>query len=126
MTVHGAFASSTNSQTWTTHSIASESNVGVGLGFVLGDGIGCIDLDHCLVNGQLTPPAKAFVEKYPNNYVEVSPSGDGLHIWGLLAEGKGSKRSVDGLSIETYSTGRYITVTGEVFQAGELAELALS
>jgi primase-polymerase (primpol)-like protein len=96
---------------------------GVGLGFVLSDGIGCIDLDHRIVDGKPNEPAAAFVARYPGSFIEVSPSGDGLHIWGLRDGQPGTRLTVDGLSVETYSTGRYITVTGRVFQRGALLPL---
>lgn len=121
--VDGSNASSTNPATWTTHAAASASTAGVGIGFVLGDGIGCIDLDHCLINGTPTDAARRFLEAYTEHYIEVSPSGDGLHILGTRAEMRGSRRNHDGLSVETYSTGRYVTVTGNVFQTGRLAPL---
>jgi primase-polymerase (primpol)-like protein len=122
-TIDAGQASSTNPLTWTSYAAASASSRGVGLGFVLGNGIGCIDLDHCLIDGQPNEPAAAFLARYPGNLIEVSPSGDGLHIWGLRHEQPGTKRLIDGLSVETYSTGRYITVTGKVYQQGSLLPL---
>lgn len=110
--VSGRSASSTNAATWTSWSQVSKLER---RGFVLGGGIGCVDLDHCLVNGRPSLAAARFLAKVPETYIEVSPSGDGLHVWGLLPEGPGSKRTIGGLSIETYSVGRYITVTGKTF-----------
>lgn len=123
LTVHGTAASSTDPSTWSSHQAALASKAGVGLGYVLGEGIGCIDLDHCLIDGQPNDQAAAFIAKYPSNYIEVSPSGDGLHIWGLREPQAGTKETIDGLSIETYSIGRYMTVTGNVLQHGTLAAL---
>lgn len=123
LTVDGLAASSTDPQTWAKYSAARASSAGVGLGFVLGDGIGCLDLDHCLVDGVPTAAAAAFLAKYLHHHIEVSPSGDGLHIWGLRDKLPGTKRTIDGVSVETYSTGRYITVTGNVFQRGALLPL---
>lgn len=123
LTVAGAFASSTNPATWSDYSAAEASRAGVGLGFVLGDGFACIDLDHVFVNGQLTEAARDFVAAYPNHFIEVSPSGDGLHIWGTAPEQSGVKQNLNGVSVERYSAGRYITVTGNVWQAGELLPL---
>lgn len=123
MTVAGRYASSTDPTTWATYEEASKSGIGEGLGYALGEGIGCIDLDHCIVDGKLTPAAERFVVAYPQNYIEVSPSGDGLHIWGLAAETYGTKQNIDGLSIETYSAGRYITITGNIWQHGTLLPL---
>lgn len=110
---NGQPASSTNPSTWSRFAQVKDQPR---KGFVLGDGIGCIDLDHCLVGGKLTAAAEAFLARMPKTYVEVSPSGDGLHVWGWLPERPGTKRVLDGLSVETYSVGRYITVTGRPFR----------
>lgn len=121
LTTNGAAASSTNPSTWSTWASVQASSAGVGLGFVLGDGIGCIDLDHCLIDGEPNDEARRILEQYPNNYVEVSPSGDGLHIWGGAEEQPGRRFTTNGgLHVEFYSTGRYITVTENVYQHGKL------
>ena len=114
VTVAGRSASSTDVATWSTYVVARKSTAGVGLGFVLGDGIGCIDLDHVLDKaGNLDPVAAALIAEWPATYTEVSPSGDGLHLWFLMDEAPGTVRKVDGVSVETCSAGRYITVTGK-------------
>lgn len=121
--ITGRSASSTDPTTWASHAEASTSSHGIGPGFVLGDGIGCIDLDHVINDGELLPEAAAFISGYPGNYIEVSPSGDGLHIWGLSPEGSGTRRQENGISVERYSSGRYITITGNVYQHGALLPL---
>lgn len=123
ITAAGTPASSINPSTWASHADVTASNVGRGIGFVLGHGIGCIDLDHCLIDGIPTPATQQILDKYPGNYIETSPSGDGLHIWGLLPEQPGTKRIENGVNIETYSVGRYITITNNVFQPGDLLPL---
>jgi primase-polymerase (primpol)-like protein len=124
LTTAGAFASSTNPDTWTSHAEAVASSAGIGLGFMLGDGFACIDLDHCLVDGTPTAAAAAYLEKYPGHHIEVSPSGDGLHIWGTADPAAGTVTpQADGLSVERYSRERYMTVTGVVYQRGELLPL---
>lgn len=120
VTVDGRAASSTNPATWASFAAVRRLPR---RGFVLGDGIGCIDLDNCLVKGVPTPAAARLLARLPQTYIEISPSGDGLHVWGRLPEGRGSRRTEDGLSVERYSAGRYITVTGRVF-AGSSAALA--
>ena len=124
ITAAGSAASSTDPGTWSSYAAMKRSTVGDGIGFVLGDGIGCFDLDHCLVNGRPTAAAAAFLAQLPATYVEISPSGSGLHVWGLIPPGHGSRRRrPDGLHVERYSTGRYITVTGRPF-AGSVSRLA--
>lgn len=125
--ISGKAASSTDSGTWAPYSAVAKLPR---KGFVLGAGIGCIDLDHCLVDGRPTAAAKRFLAGLPATYIEVSPSGDGLHVFGLLAEGPGSRRVVDGLNIEIYSAGRYMTVTGDRFHGStstlaDLSQVAL-
>lgn len=121
ITVEGRPASSTSSMTWTTYAEAKRSTVGDGIGFVLGDGIACLDLDNCLdAKGRPNALARSVLARLPGAYVEVSPSGRGLHVWGYAAEQPGRVR--DG--IEAYSVGRYVTVTGNVYQPGRLVDLS--
>jgi primase-polymerase (primpol)-like protein len=125
LTTAGRAASSTNPLTWTTYAEASASTVGAGPGFVLnGDGLACLDLDHCLIGGKPNPAARRFLAKLPRTYIEVSPSGEGLHVWGRAEVPTGRRVTVDGLSIEIYGRGRYMTVTDKPFAAGGLADLS--
>ena len=122
MTTAGRFASSTDPSTWTDYSAAKASRVGVGMGFVLnGDGVSCIDLDHCVVGGKPNEQAQALMNRFPSAWVELSPSGTGLHLWGNAPGGPGRRTNLDGLDVEFYSTGRYITVTGRAVRAGNLS-----
>lgn len=111
VTVTGTPASSVDRGTWTSYEAARAASSNGRLGFVLGAGVGCVDLDHALVDGKPLPWAERILASLPATFVEVSPSGDGLHVWGLLREGPG--RVVrDGRAVEVYSVGRYMTVTG--------------
>ncbi|MFE0649434.1 bifunctional DNA primase/polymerase [Streptomyces sp. NPDC059534] len=117
LTTAGMAASSTDPATWSTHKSAAASTVGSGLGFVLSDvdDIVCIDLDHCIntLTGRLAPWAAAIVRDAGTTYAEVSPSGDGLHIWGRADVRQGRRiRRPDGTAVEIYGTGRYIAMTG--------------
>lgn len=113
-------ASSTDPETWTDYRTAAAGRNGAGLGFVLnGDGIGVIDLDHCLIDGKLTAAAAAFVADYPQSWIEVSTSGDGLHIWTRMSPRPGSRKvTADGLHVERYTQGRYIALGSRTFQKG--------
>jgi len=115
MQCNGSPASSTNPDTWCDYTAASNSNIGAGLGFVLnGDGIVCVDFDHCLDGrGRALTWAAALLESVPATYIEVSPSGDGLHVWGF---GTISKARVT-TGVEVYGNGRYLTVTGRRWRA---------
>lgn len=119
LTVAGKAASSTDSSTWATYSEARASKRGAGLGFVLnGDGIGCVDLDGVLDEGLLDPRAVELLASLDAFYVEVSPSGNGVHAWvhGGSPDGRKVFRLENGLKVEWYSDGRYITVTGVQFR----------
>ncbi|MDJ0311682.1 bifunctional DNA primase/polymerase [Arthrobacter sp. H35-D1] len=110
LTVTGRAASSTNPRTWSSFDEAQASTAGAGLGFVLrGDGIGVIDLDHAIVDGVILPWAAEVLAANPGTFTEVSQSGEGLHVWGLLAPTKG-RVIRDGRNIEIYSTGRYVAL----------------
>lgn len=122
LTVMGWSASSTRSRTWDSFEAVRASTVGDGFGFMLGGGIGCIDLDHCIEGGVLLPWARDILDRCPQTFVEVSQSGTGLHIFGFLAEGPGRGQR-DGDGVEFYSTGRFIAVTGNPF-AGSVPCLA--
>lgn len=112
LTVDGGAASSTDSRTWSSFVDASASTAGAGMGYVLGDGIGCWDFDHCIVDGVLTDWARDAIDAIPAPLlIEVSQSGEGVHVFVHAAEGPGRKIR-DGRNIEFYSSGRYIAVTG--------------
>ncbi|MFI6444727.1 bifunctional DNA primase/polymerase [Kitasatospora sp. NPDC050543] len=115
LTTAGTAASSTDPATWSTYTDAAASTAGAGIGFVLSDAddVVCIDLDHCIrPDGSLEPWAAPIVADAGTTYVEVSPSGDGLHIWGRADVRQGRRiRRPDGTAVEVYGTGRYITVT---------------
>lgn len=127
LTVTGRPASTTNSCTWSSYAEAERSSAGAGMGFVLdGDGIVCVDLDHCLIDGQLADWAVPILEGVPATYIEVSPSGDGLHVWGSGECPTGRRRRVPGGCVEVYGTGRYITITGRPWRGSRrrLADLS--
>lgn len=84
-----------------------------GVGYVLtsNDDITAIDLDHCLnpQTGALDPMAERIVKRF-DSYTEVSPSGEGLHIF-VLGQLPPNAKNRDG-NIEMYDSDRYITVSG--------------
>lgn len=108
VTPSGSVASSTDPGTWSRF----EDCAGDRKGFVLGAGFGCVDLDHVIVNGVLVSEAAELLGLAPATFVEVSPSGDGLHVWGRLPESRGRRFVKNGVSVEIYSGARYMTVTG--------------
>lgn len=123
---NGEVASATDPATWSDYRTVKASTAGAGMGFVLaGDGIVCLDLDHVLVDGRPTPAAARLLRRLPDTYMEISPSGTGLHVWGLGRLPRGRRATVDGVSVEAYGTGRYITMTGVRWSStAELADLS--
>ncbi|THA56230.1 DNA primase [Streptomyces sp. A1136] len=117
LTVSREVASSTDPSTWARYREAAASSAGVGSGFVLnGDGIICLDLDHCLdSDGELAGWAQQIVDAAAGTWVEVSRSGDGLHIWGYGDLPHGRRITVGPGSVELYGTGRFIAVTGRTY-----------
>lgn len=92
---------------------------GLGIGLFKGKdmSIGCIDLDHCLdEDGDLSPLAEEVLSLTGKTYFEISPGGDGLHIFFKFRNDSipdGYSQKGDG--IECYLAGRttrYMTVTG--------------
>lgn len=111
-------ASSTAPETWTTYRTAVRSTAGAGLGFVLSadDRLVCIDLDHALTGGELLPWAREILARVPETYIEVSPSGQGLHIWGYGEVGRGRRIRRGDTAVEVYDRERYICMTRKPFK----------
>ncbi len=130
---HNMCASATDPATWRSYQEAvalAEEGRYSGVGFALGEEIPyvCIDLDHCIEKGTLIEPAASIVEMVQasgGTYIEISPSGEGLHVWGRY-EGitlPGGKPGIRKNGIEIYRNGRYITVTGNAFDDSPLGDL---
>jgi primase-polymerase (primpol)-like protein len=117
--VNGRNAKSTDPSTWSSYSEAAASTVGAGLGFALGDGFACLDLDQCVApDGMLSNLAQRVLTENPDAWVELSVSGTGLHVWGLMDERPG--QMLPGLEI--YSQGRFIAL-GTTYRRGGLHPL---
>lgn len=116
---NGHRASSTNPETWTTLESALSAKdkymfTGLGFVFTAESGIVGIDIDHCIDKdtGELNDTAFDIVSHVPHTYIEISPSGTGLHIFlrGVMP-GDGNKNSKTG--VEMYAHSRYFTMTGK-------------
>ena len=109
-------ASSTDPATWCTYADA-QAAVGsfTGVGVVMGQGLGCVDLDHCVdpSTGKIMPWAREIIIGL-DSYSEFSPSGTGVHILGedIQLPGKGRKRPYESGAVEVYDTARFLTFTG--------------
>lgn len=107
----GRAASSTVKATWSTYA-GVKAGAGEGFGIMLGDGLGCYDLDHVTDD-----EARAFIATItePIVYVERSMSGEGVHVFIEAPESAGWKRTIDGVSVERYTRARFICTTGDRF-----------
>lgn len=119
---NGQAAKSNDPATWSTFDAVNVGGRFVGFVFAPGGGLFGIDLDNCLVKGELLPWAAEIVDHFPGAYVEVSPSGNGVKLFCAGDyEGRGRKHKFgEGRqAVELYGTGRYFAVTGEAIQAVE-------
>ena len=122
VTVTGRSASSTDPSTWSAFAEVQDSAVGDGFGVMLGGGLGCHDLDHALDGGALKPWAREVLGGItePVLFVEVSVSGEGLHVFVEATEGPGRKLRVGDGGHEFYSRGRFIRTTLKKFDISRL------
>lgn len=114
-------------ETWGTFEaarIAYEDGGRNGVGFVLNkDGLVGVDLDGCVAHGTPDPKAIAILDRIGCRYIEISPSGTGLRSFGYSMQENRCKGILDGIKVELYSGGRYLTVTGHVFREGSITAL---
>lgn len=99
-----------------------------------GIGIGCFapikfcDVDDCIVNGRLDYRGQDIVDTL-NSYTELSPSGNGIHIF-FAAEGFSYDTSRYYINnrkthVEVYdhtATGRFLTLTGKAITDIDVSE----
>src|SRR5215211_3930801 len=113
-------ASSTDLMTWRTFSEALEAYErseppydGIGFMFCSADPLAGIDLDKCRdpESGAIAPWAQKIISDASEGYVEVSPSGTGVHI---IVEGRVRDGGIRRGPVEMYSRDRFFTITGEV------------
>ena len=112
--VSGKNASSTNPETWTTFKNVLDSKAGDGFGVMLGNGLGCYDIDHCFESGNLKGWVIDYIRSIQEEviYTEVSRSGEGLHLF-FLAKSHGPGFVKDG--VERYTQERFIRTTFNTF-----------
>jgi len=122
-------ASVTDPSTWGSFAqarAAFERGGHLGVGFVLSadvDGIVGVDLDKCVHATVPDPAALALLERIGCQYIELSPSGNGLRGFGYGEPMKGTRGSIDGINAELYTGARYLTVTGHTIRPGPLVQL---
>jgi hypothetical protein len=124
-------ASSTDPETWCSFEQAEAAylegdRAGVGLVLDGTDQLAGVDIDGCRnpQTGEVDPAALALLDRLGAGYVEVSPSGTGLRAFGYAPPlESGAVGTIDGLKVELYSKGRYLTLTGQALKSGPLVPL---
>lgn len=107
ITINGDPASSTNPSTWATYAAVKNATAGDGLGIMLGNGLGCYDLDH-VSDDEARELATKITE--PIIYAERSTSGSGVHIFIEADETAGTRKWAG--RHERYTRERFIRTTG--------------
>jgi hypothetical protein len=87
--------------------------VGYGLAFVFTDNdpFFFVDIDDCLKDSKWSPLALTVCSIFTGAAIEISPSGRGLHIYGMYS-GVMPAHGCKANGIEFYHTGRFSTITG--------------
>lgn len=100
-----------------------------GIGYRVSEGIGAIDIDHCIrEDGGLNDVAASILGFFPDTYFERSPSGMGLRGFFKLDSDFAYDKTVYYVNnrkhgLEVYlpgATNRFVTVTGDVYRAGKI------
>lgn len=101
-----------------------------GIGYRVSEGIGAIDIDHCIrEDGSLNDVAASILGIFTDAYFERSPSGSGLRGFFRLSPDFAYDKTVYYINnrrhgLEMYlpgTTHRFVTVTGDVFRQGSVA-----
>ena len=108
---------------WAVHDAQSKGvQVGQagGVGFEFGEpsGIMGIDLDAVILKDGTLKSFAADIVATLNSYTEFSPSGRGLHILCKIdtpLSAIGNNRRNDAIGLEMYDTGRFFTITGQIY-----------
>ena len=101
-----------------------------GIGYRVSEGIGAIDIDHCIrEDGSLNDVAASILAFLPDAYFEKSPSGSGLRGFFRLSPDFAYDKTVYYINnrqhgLEVYLPGvtnRFVTVTGDTYRAGSVS-----
>lgn len=117
-TTTGVRASATDLLTWTTWDEVLDAYElghcdGIGFVFSSADPFVGVDLDDCRdpESGEIAPWAQKIIDRVQEGYIEVSPSGTGVHI---IVEGIVRGGGMRKGKVEMYSRERFFTITGEI------------
>lgn len=92
-----------------------------GIAFVLTDHdpYTMLDLDNCLMDGNLSPFAAEIVDRL-NTYTEISPSGSGLRLFVRCEQQPATLKRTE---LEIYSRERFATLTGDTLHNRPIARI---
>lgn len=102
-----------------------------GIGYRVSEGIGAIDIDHCIrEDGSLNDVAASILGIFSTAYFEKSPSGTGLRGFFRLSPDFAYDKTVYYINnrkhgLEVYlpgTTNRFVTVTGDMFRSGTVTQ----
>lgn len=97
---------------WTSFEVAKEITPHIGFVLTESDPYFCVDIDHALQpDGQWSQTAQMVCAMFPGAFMEVSHSGDGIHIFGRGKIPQGFKHKNTALGLEVYDCLRFIAVT---------------
>jgi putative DNA primase/helicase len=111
-------ASSTDLMTWSTfkealaaYEVGEPPYDGIGFVFSSADPFVGIDLDDCIdpETNEISAWAQKIISRVQEGYIEVSPSGTGIHI---ILEGVVRGGGMRKGKAEMYGRGRFFTITG--------------
>jgi len=101
-----------------------------GIGYRVSEGIGAIDIDHCIrKDGSLNDVAASILGIFSDAYFEKSPSGTGLRGFFRLSPDFAYDKTVYYINnrqhgLEVYlpgTTNRFVTVTGDTYRDGSVS-----
>jgi len=118
----GAWISAHDPKNWLTFEEAikysKELKLGIGFDFTENLGYVFIDLDHVYKNGIIEDPRIKSIMENADTFIEISPSGEGFHLFFKCPKFDFGSTRIEGLPIEIYDKARFSTFTGMPF--GEL------
>lgn len=115
-------AMSNNPQTWSSFGYAKTKFIspkvdGIGFMLPLDGSMTMIDLDHCVEEtGKFNEFAKSIMRRFKDTYMELSQSGQGVHIFCY----GGVPNAVKTNAIEIYSKTRFCAMTGKCINKKEV------
>ena len=108
----------------------SDGTAWSGIGYRVSEGIGAIDIDHCIrEDGTLNDVAASILSFFPSAYFEKSPSATGLRGFFKLSPDFIYDKATYYINnrkhgLEVYlpgATNRFVTVTGDVYRPGKVS-----